>query len=143
MQYENDTIGFLQVNVKTANGALPVENARVSIYQYSPTDDGGNGDLIYSLETNSQGRAPRVALPAKSRELSMSPSDNGVIPYTTYNVLVSGDGFYDSSYINVPIFQNITAIQPVELIPLLEFAKPNDDFPNASRRFAETPNTDL
>ena len=138
----NESIGFLQVDVKTANGALPVENALVNIYEYLPNNEGGNkGKLLYTLYTDENGRAPKAALPAKNKELSLSPENKS--PYTVYNIEVLKDGFYSNSYINVPIFQGITAIQQAILIPLLEFANPNDDFPISNRRFTETPSTVL
>ncbi len=138
----NESIGFLQVAVKTANGALPIEDAQVNIYEYLPNEESGNkGRLLYTLYTDANGRTAKAVLPAKSRDLSLSPGN--VNPFTVYNIEVLKDGFYSNSYVNVPIFQGITAIQPVELIPLLEFANPNDDFPSSDRRFAETPNTKL
>ncbi|MBQ8145753.1 MAG: hypothetical protein IJ039_03140 [Clostridia bacterium] len=138
----NESIGFLQVAVKTANGALPIENAMVNIYEYLPNEQSGNkGRLLYTLYTDANGRTSKAALPAKSKSLSLSPGNEN--PFSVYNVEVAKDGFYNNSYINVPIFQGITAIQPVELIPLLEFANPNDDFPSSNRRFLETPNTML
>ena len=138
----NESIGFLQVAVKTANGALPVESALVNIYEYLPNEEGGDkGRLLYTLYTDATGRTAKAVLPAKRKELSLSPENSN--PFTVYNIEVAKDGFYNNSYINVPIFQGITAIQPVELIPLLEFSSSSEDLPIASRRFVETPNTKL
>lgn len=141
MNTDNSSIGFLQVSVKTANGALPVPNANVSIYSYSDKDNDRN--ILYSLTTDNDGKTERVALAAKSKALSMSPSDSEFSPFTTYNIKVSADGFYENSYINAPIFEGITSIQPVELIPVLEYSDALDDYPDTSRRFVETPNTKL
>ena len=43
-----DTIGFLLVQTVTANGALPVPNAAVSVYSYEEAEDGSisYGDII-------------------------------------------------------------------------------------------------
>ena len=137
-----ESIGFLQVAVKTANGALPVENARVNIYEYYQGEERNNGsNIIYSLITDESGNTPKVALKTKNKELSMSPGNE--YPFSSYNIFVSSDGYYNSSYINVPVFQGITAIQPVNLIPLIEYAEPTDDYPSSQRRFLETPNTNL
>ena len=38
-----DSIGFLTVNVRTANGALPIEGALVNIYENYEIEN-GNGD---------------------------------------------------------------------------------------------------
>ena len=138
----NESIGFLEVIVKAANGALPIENANVTIYEYLPKENTGeNGKVLYSLFTDENGKAPKIALPAKDKSLSLSYGNKN--PYNVYNIKVSADGFYNNGYLNVPVFQGISSIQPVSLIPLLEFASPDDDFPNSERRFAETPSTQL
>ena len=136
-----ESIGFLQVAVKSASGALPVENAQVSIYKYGKEEGAQNGDLIYSLITNENGLTSKVALETKDKKLSLAPGN--INPYSTYNIYVRRDGYYDSSHLNVPIFQGITAIQPVELIPIIEYGSRDDDYPNANRRFNETPEFDL
>ena len=142
MNLENEHIGFLEVVVKTANGALPIEGATVNIYEYTTRDEEARkGNLLFSLFTDENGKAPKVALPAKDKALSQSYGNK--IPYAAYNILVTKDGFYDNSYINVPVFQGVTSIQPVSLIPLAEYANPQDDYPSSSRRYIETPNTDL
>lgn len=137
----NESIGFLVVEATTANGALPVENAKVSVYKYSPSVEGKGGGLLYSVLTDQDGKTIQLALDTKSKDLSMSPGNKN--PFSVYNIVVEKEGYYDSSYINAPVFQGITSVQPVDLIPLLEYAKPNDDFPNSTRRFVETPNTEL
>ncbi len=136
MKIENESIGFLIVNVNTANGALPLEGARVTIYASSPTD-GANLDsnIIYTLKTDKNGKTEKVALQTKSKELSLSSSNP--IPYDSYNITVTRDGYYDSSYLGVPIFQGITSLQNASLIPLSEFASPTDYIPNSQRQYKE------
>ncbi len=141
MNQENESIGFLIVNVKTANGALPVENAQVTVYGASELDANGaptlsDSDVIYTLTTDRNGKTQKVALTTKDKNLSLTPDTK--VPYESYNIFVTADGYYDSSYINVPIFQGITALQGVNLIPLSEFASPNDYIPNSQRRYNET-----
>lgn len=137
----SESIGFLVVEAKTANGALPVEGAKVSVYEYSQEENDKSGALLYSVLTDQDGMTPKLALDAKSKELSMAPGNKN--PFTVYNIIVEKEGYYNNSYINAPIFQGITSVQPVELIPLLEYAKSSDDYPNTTRRFVETPNTEL
>lgn len=139
----DESIGFLQVIVKTASGALPVENALVTVYEYLPEaeESVSRGNVIYSLTTNEDGKTPKVALGTKNKELSMSPGN--INPYSVYNIGVEKEGFYSNRYINVPIFSGVTALQPVELIPLVEYANSSDNFPESSERTVETPNTDL
>lgn len=136
-----ESIGFLEVTAKTASGALPVEGAKVSIYEYLPSEDGANGKLLYSIITDEDGRTPRLALGTKNKELSMTPGNKN--PFSVYNISVEREGFYNNRYVNVPIFQGVTSIQPVELIPLSEYGLSDDDYPSNGRRFVETPNTSL
>ena len=138
----NDSIGFLVVNARTANGALPIQDALVNIYEN--VDNGGamgNGYLLYTLKTNSLGQTEKIALPTKSAELSTKPGS--LRPFSSYNVFVSSPGYFDSDIINVPIFQGITSIQGVNLIPVSEYSSPNDFTPSYDSRFVEIPDTDL
>ena len=73
MENLTDDIGFLAVTVRTSNGALPIENAMVSIYENRENGENGNditnsnGYLIYSLRTNKLGQTEKVALPTKKQ----------------------------------------------------------------------------
>ena len=142
MNIQGDEIGFLTVDVKTANGALPVENAQVTIYNSARDTEKDpsslSSDVIYNLTTDRSGKTQKVALKTKSAELSQSPDEK--IPFMSYNISVNADGFYDNSYLNVPIFQGITSIQEVLLIPLSEFASPTDPIPNSQRQYLENIN---
>lgn len=137
----SESIGFLVVEAKTAGGALPVEGARVSVYGYSPEEEGKDGALIYAVTTDKGGKTPPLALDAKSKELSMTPGNTN--PFSVYNISVESDGYYSNKYINVPIFQGVTSIQPATLIPLIENGQTYSDYPSTQNRFVETPNTAL
>ncbi len=143
MNIQDDEIGFLIVNVKTANGALPVENAYITIYNASQPSEGdepslSSTDVIYNLKTDRNGKTQKVALKTKSKALSQTPDQS--FPYINYNISVSADGYYDNTYLDVPIFSGITSLQEVFLIPLSEFASPTDPIPNSQRRFFENRN---
>ena len=143
MNNSNEEIGFLVVNVKTANGALPIENANVTIFaNETPKENTGaaliDSDVIYNLKTDISGKTPKVALNTKSKSLSQSPEN--LFPYLTYNIYVTKDGYYDSTYLNVPIFQGVTSLQEADLIPLSEFASPTDPIPNSARQYKESMN---
>ena len=135
-----ESLGFLEVVVRTG-GALPIANAKVNVYEYSVREDGTDGKLIYSVLTDENGKAPKLALYTKNKELSMTPNNDN--PFSVYNISVEHDGYYNNKYINVPIFQGITSIQTVDLIPLLENRLPSDDFPDTTERNVYTPNTKL
>lgn len=131
-----ESIGFLVVEVRTANGAIPIENALVYVYPLENSESS-----IYSLRTDSSGRTERVALGTVSKDLSTSPGNNE--PYTSYNVTVTAPGFYSSDRGRVPIFEGVTAILPFNLIPLSEYADPESFNPDGQDRFITIPNTEL
>ena len=109
--------GYIIVNVTTANQAIPIDGASVYVYEYLPQQSEGNpGELITVETTNASGATKRIALPAPDRSISLSPGIKKA--YQTYNIDVQKDGYYNQSYINVPVFDSITAIQNVDLIPL-------------------------
>ena len=147
MENTNESIGFLTINVRTANGALPIENALVSIYENKEFENGNgditnsNGYLLYSVRTNKNGQTEKLALPTKNASLSQSPGN--IHPFMSYNVFASKEGYFDSDVINIPVFQGITSIQPINLVPLSEFSSPKDFLPSYDSRFVEIPNTDL
>ncbi|MBQ7353756.1 MAG: hypothetical protein IJW54_07135 [Clostridia bacterium] len=132
MNSDNNYIGYLTTIVSTANGALPVSNARVAIYERGLSDNSTEeSDVIYLLNTDISGRTEKVALQTKSKDLSITP-DNP-IPYLSYDIYVTADGYYDATFLNVPIFQGISSLQNVYLIPLSEFARSDDFVPNEGR----------
>lgn len=115
--------GFIRVSVSTARGALPVRDARVLIYGADPAND--NTGVLYSLQTDEDGRTEAAALPAPSRALSMQPGS--AIPFARYNITVHRDGYGSVQNIGVPVFDGIVSTQPVNLIPLSEFEESRDE----------------
>jgi hypothetical protein len=113
-QNELSATGYLSVAVRTAEGAIPLENALVTVREGNSTD----GDAIASFITDSGGLTPRIYLPTVPRERSESPGY--ATPYATYSVEVSLPGYHSNLYSNIPIFDGITSIQTAQLIPLPE-----------------------
>ena len=140
MNEEMDAIGFLIVQTLTANGALPVENATVYVYSYGD-DSAKSSQALYTLKTDSFGRTEKVALGALGRELSLTPEVKK--PYATYNAVINADGFYESERINIPIFQGITSVQTVDLIPLSEYSDQYSATPDSLNRFVRIPDESI
>lgn len=132
--------GYMIVRVTTARGAIPLENAIVTVHNYDPEFESGRGDVIAVYTTNSSGLTERFALPAPPRELSMSPG-NGK-SYETYNLSVTKSGYYQQYYTNVPVFEGITAIQNADMIPLSDNGQ-TDNFTVEDNIFFETENPSL
>ncbi len=122
-------MGYVIVQVTTANTAIPLEGARVRISRA----DEGNFEVLYDLLSGPDGRTERIALPAPARTMSLSP-DNGK-PYAAYGIEVSREGYEGAVYNAVPVFDGITAIQQANLIPLPEAGYTDDFTLNAPQLF--------
>ncbi len=114
MTNQNDgSFGFLRFAVGTADNTIPLEDANVFIYT-DPSDE-SEGELLYTLVTDSDGLTETVTLPTPSIEESYSPESPK--PYSTYNVFVTRSGYSPTEGRTVPLFPGITSIQPVNMIP--------------------------
>ena len=93
--------GFITVNVRTAGGALPVEGASVTV----STSDGINSTVVAVMFTDSGGASEVISLPAPPRSESQSPGNSPVCSCSVVNT-------------NVPVFDGVTSVQQVFLVPL-------------------------
>ena len=108
-------MGRLRIRVTEAGGVLPVEGAVVTVSEYT---DGGEGALLYSLRTDNGGLTEIMTLRAPPASESMKPG--AARPYALYNVDITYPGYYPVENVAVPVFDRVTAIQPVNLLPLTE-----------------------
>lgn len=132
--------GYLIVHVTTARGAIPLEGALVTLRDYSSEISDRRGDTLFTTVSGRDGNTVRLTLPAPTQSTSLTPGNKQ--PFSVYNLEVALDGYRGQTYIGLPIFSGITAIQPVDLIPLSEngrdeIQRPEDD------RFYETEPEDL
>ena len=111
---KDSSTGYLVVRVTTANGAIPLEDALVSIRGEAQQDSG----VIYSLKTDRDGKTPKVSLPTPKR--SLSDTQGGERPYALYNVDVMKKGYIPAYYHSVPVFPDVLSIQPAMMAPLPE-----------------------
>lgn len=126
-------IGSIIVRVTTASGAIPLEDALVTIREYKT---GSGGDIVATLRTNSSGLTEKVSLPTPPRSMSLSPG-NGK-SYSSYIIQVDKDGYNTQQYINVPVFDGITAVQSADLVPLPENGETDRADPYNSGIFYES-----
>ena len=140
MNTNSEGMGYMIVRVTTARGAIPLEGATVTVSDYFDEDKKERGNAIYTLKTNASGLTDKLALPAPPRELSMAPG-NGK-SYQSYILTVTKEGFADQKYINVPVFEGITAIQNADMVPLPENGQ-TDRAQYGSGRFFEGENPKL
>ncbi|MBE6634391.1 MAG: hypothetical protein E7620_08650 [Ruminococcaceae bacterium] len=139
----SDENGYLVVQASTAGGAIPLEGAKVTVRRYESEAASSPeilGDAVASLTTGRDGRTPQIPLTAPPRANGNTP--NGGPPYALYQVEVTLEGYYDQTYVGVPVFAGITAVQPAVLIPLSERGTVNTPRPE-DRRYFETPSNQL
>ena len=131
-------IGYLIVHVTTARGAIPLEGALITVRDYKPEFTEPRGDILYSLSSGRDGNTARIALAAPAKGDSLSPGDGQ--PIAIYNLDVQLEGYRGQRYFALPIFEGITAIQPVDLIPLSENGRLESVRPSDDRFYETTPN---
>ena len=110
MTYEH--YGSLNLKAYTGGGAIPVKGAVIRI---SGADE-NNSDVVYSLLTDLDGIIPTVKLPSPDAALSKSEGAE-LQPYSNYDVEVTKDGFYPKHVYNLPIFENVTTLLDINMIP--------------------------
>ena len=125
--------GFLIVQVTTANTAIPLQGASVTVTRDEPQ----SAQILYVLTSGEDGRTTRMSLAAPPRTDSLSPGSSR--PFATYNIEVSIDGYERAEYNHVPVFDGITAIQQANLVPLPE-AGYTDGFALDSSRIFDSDN---
>ena len=125
--------GFLVVRVSTASGAIPLQGAQVEVRSYPADGTPGRGDVFLSAVTDRDGKTPPFSLPTPARSASQSPG--GARPFATYLVDVTREGYTRQSYVDVPVFDGILAVQPAILIPLPENRRTDSRTPDGERFF--------
>ena len=103
-----NTVGYLLVSVRTADGVLLIPGALVRVYD-------SEGMLLYDGVTNQDGYTEEIEVITPPKENSLAfGRDN---PYTTVSIFVEKEGFYDARYLNVQIFPYVVTIQQTNLQP--------------------------
>ena len=120
---EENEVGYLIVNVRTARGAIPIEGAKVTVSR--PNPDTQESQIISVMYTNQGGATEKLALPAPPKNLSGVPGNQNV--YSVYNIESVKEGYFTVTNIFVPIFSGVTSIQPVEMIPYTKYETPTDE----------------
>ncbi len=105
--------GKLRIEAFTASEALPVEKTHIRV---SGADE-NNSSIQFSSFTDANGISADILLPAPWSGYSLTPQGQQ-IPYSTYDVVISKDGFYTKTICGVPIFDGTLAVLPIEMLPL-------------------------
>ena len=108
-------IGYLVIQARIANNAVPLENVQIRILD----DQGGR---VYDLTTDESGEAPTVSLETVDASYSLDSDYTGT-PYISYDVLAQASGFQSLYIADVPIYDGETAILPLTMIPMQELQR--------------------
>ena len=103
-------IGYLQIQVRTAQDAIPLSGAQVRVLD-------SEGNTLYQLTTDESGDTQTVSLETVDRSYSLDPNYPG-IPYDDYGVIVNVEDFQSVSVTEIPIYDGQTATLPVAMVPL-------------------------
>jgi hypothetical protein len=109
--------GRLLVRVRTADGALPVAGAAVTV----TGADAQNAAVYYRQTTDESGNTPPIPLSAPPAADSLTPDNGGGRPFALYDVGVVLDGYYTHESRGVPVFDGVLSSLPVALLPLPRF----------------------
>lgn len=109
----SDYEGGLRFSVTSTIGLIPIPDATVQI-----TVTGEPGQVIEELHTDESGRTPTAQLPTPPLAYSLEPSE--VRPYAEYTIYVSAPGYEPAEIDGTEVLPDVTAIQPIMLIPLEE-----------------------
>ena len=135
--------GRLIFRVATARGAIPLEGAQITVWpNISEPGQDGRGQAVAVLYSDRDGKTEALTLPAPPRTDSLEPSPNGQLPFANYDAAVYLPGYYAPEYTRIPIFDGITSIQTVDLIPLPENGRAEGLTPSDTM-FFEGENPDL
>lgn len=115
--------GSLVVFVTTARSAIPVQDARVSIFKPDTKQ------LLGFRRTNAEGIASRFETTTPNIDLSLTPQnpDNAYeTPFAIFDVQVDHPKYQSVLIEDVQVFSDRESIQNVDLIPLAEYADENN-----------------
>ena len=111
--------GYIIVKATTAGGALPVEQAVVTVRDLEDR-------IISIMFTDSSGLTQRLKVLAPPKSNSASPGTD-LPPFYDYNIDTDKEGFISVRNVDVPVYPGITSIQTVELLPLSEGNEGNEN----------------
>lgn len=115
---QNPAFGTLLFQVTGGQGAFPVAGATVVLSRM--LDD--RQTLSITLTTDESGKTEPISLPAPSRELSQSPGNGPV--FAIYQAEISAPNYVPTRIRDLPVFDGITTIQPVNLSPIIRGTRP-------------------
>lgn len=109
-QQPSTEVGYIDVGVFTASGALPVPNAVVTVYHTYENDE---EHVLYHLITDESGRVATMEVPVEYQ----GPGQQLEYYYSTYNMRVQAPGYYTHNILDIQVYPNISTNFRINLIP--------------------------
>lgn len=117
---ENTARGQIIIEVTSALGLIPVQNATVRIsYTAEPEN------MLEEVTTDENGQTERLTLPAPPVELSLEPQD--IRPYAEYNIGVSAPGYETVEVVASELLADELSIQNIIMNPVEDPNEVRDD----------------
>ena len=104
--------GKLIVITRSARQALPIEGVLVTVTSNQNEFSG----VVASRKSDRNGVTEYIELPTPPKSNSDSPS--GGQPYSLWNIDADINGYYPVRNIGAQVYDGVTTVQTVELIPL-------------------------
>lgn len=103
--------GYVIVNVTTLRSLYPVHGADVTVF----TGTLESMNIIDTSKTDENGKSKIFELDVPSESYSQAPEDV-VVPYGTYNILVTAEKYVPYVLMNVSVFDKVTSLQNANLL---------------------------
>lgn len=97
--------GYLQIELFDQSLARPVSGGKVVV--------SSDGQIIYEVYTDNSGQTESLALNAPPLQYSLE--QNEPQPYSTYDIDITANGYFDTKIIGAQVFADSTALQRVLL----------------------------
>lgn len=125
--------GRLQVSAFATDVAKPAQNANVVITSTV------TNQVVDELQTDTSGQSAIIDLTAPPVDFSLEP-ESQVRPYSEYDVSVNLEGYEPVNLTGVQILPNVTALQNVNLRPIVrDEVQPNDIYIQAHTLWGDFP----
>ncbi len=111
-------VGYINVGVFTASGALPVPDAVVTLYH---TYETGEEHVLYHLVTDESGIIPTMEVPVEFQGADQQTEHY----YSTYNLRIQADGYYPYNLLDIQVFPDIATNYRINMIPAAQGGVPN------------------
>ena len=117
LQNEENNVGYLKFSIFDMTVAKPLEGAQVVV------SDGTEN--LTTLFTDESGQTPVISLKTPPLEYSLEP--DMPTPYSTYNAIITADGYETEEIEGIQVYTNNQSIQEIYMKPILSTSQPNKE----------------